>query len=329
MFLRNTIKFFRKTAVPIQPICIFSKRVNQNYLYRSSSTFNELHKSENFSYSDIQEAKTILEKIGYQSIDWRFSPDNEMTDGIRRLNPTKLVPIMLDHHPIKRLNILLREATNKNDMHAISNILSEVKSYSFKNHVLANVLPVTAKERSHRIAQLLIANGACVNERYGNSKSTWFYQDQINEDYEKSTGPTSLLLAAMFKNVELAQILIENKASINIQSNLLLPSDPEFHHYSEIAPLHYAAVNGDINMVNLLLKNGATVDIQNAFGETPLLFAVWKGHKQVVELLLNHKANPKVENNWGVPIWELTKNHAIRKLLSPELNAEKMVVNKQ
>src|SRR2546428_308114 len=139
MFLRNTVKFFRRTALPIRPICTFSKSVNQNYLCRPFSRLNESNKNEHLSYSDAAEAKTILKKIGYQAIeDWRWLPDSEPIKGIiHRLNHTKLVPVMLDHHPIKRLNILLREATNKNDMQAVSNILSEIKSCSFKHYVLA------------------------------------------------------------------------------------------------------------------------------------------------------------------------------------------------
>ena len=83
-----------------------------------------------------------------------------------------------------------------------------------------------------------------------------------------------------------------------------------------------------LEITRLLLENGAAIDIQNAFGETPLLFAVWKGHKEVVELLLKHGANPKLENNWGVPIWELTEDDEIRELLNPELNTKKMSFKK-
>jgi hypothetical protein len=173
MFLRDTIKLFRRTAVPIKPLCTFSKSVNQNYSCRPFSTLNESDKNEYLSYSDTTEAKTILKKIGYRPIeDWRWLPDSDLTEGIRKLNHTKLVPLMLDHHPVRRLNILLREAANKNDLHAVSNILSEIKSCSFKHHVLANVLHITAQKRFNDIAKLLIQKGACVNEKYGNSKST-------------------------------------------------------------------------------------------------------------------------------------------------------------
>lgn len=315
MCLSNTIKFFRKATIPIHPICFFSKRVNQNNLYRPFSTLSESYEKECLSYND---AKSILKKMGVRPVDWTSVPNE-----IRELNITKITPIELDHHPVKKLNILLREATSNNDIKVVNNILSEIKfSSSFKHHVLANVLHVTAIKGFNHIAKLLIENDAYVDERYGNFKSTWHYREQINEDYENGTGPTSILLAVMSKNFELAQLLIESKADVNIQANLLPFGDAEFHHYSKIAPLHYAAVNGDIHMVDFLIKKGAAVDVQNSFGETPLLFAVWKGHKEVVELLLKHKANPGLKNNWDVPLSELTENMEIRKLINfePEEN---------
>ncbi|XP_078726917.1 BRCA1-associated RING domain protein 1 [Lampetra fluviatilis] len=55
-------------------------------------------------------------------------------------------------------------------------------------------------------------------------------------------------------------------------------------------PLHVAAIKGDIDGVEHLLKNGADPNIKDNAGWTPLHEACNHGHARVVELLLDHGA---------------------------------------
>ena len=49
--------------------------------------------------------------------------------------------------------------------------------------------------------------------------------------------------------------------------------------------LHFAAANGCTQTVELLLKNGAIVDVTDKYGSTPLSLARAKNHADVIELL--------------------------------------------
>ena len=49
--------------------------------------------------------------------------------------------------------------------------------------------------------------------------------------------------------------------------------------------LHYAARNGDVDKVELLLERGARVDILDSMGQTPCEVARKYGKKEIVEIL--------------------------------------------
>ncbi|KAK8001186.1 hypothetical protein PG991_013408 [Apiospora marii] len=55
-------------------------------------------------------------------------------------------------------------------------------------------------------------------------------------------------------------------------------------------PLSYAAASGYEEIVQLLLKKGAKVDIRDVYELTPLSWAVYHGHSGVAQLLLDHGA---------------------------------------
>lgn len=60
---------------------------------------------------------------------------------------------------------------------------------------------------------------------------------------------------------------------------------------SRDTPLIKAAANGHIEVVKLLLEQGADVNRHNEGGETPLHYAARNGHVEVMEILLDHGAD--------------------------------------
>jgi ankyrin repeat protein len=56
-------------------------------------------------------------------------------------------------------------------------------------------------------------------------------------------------------------------------------------------PLFFACFVGYLDIVKLLVDNGAIVDISNNDGETPLIYAVKKGYSFIVEYLVQKSTN--------------------------------------
>lgn len=63
--------------------------------------------------------------------------------------------------------------------------------------------------------------------------------------------------------------------------------------------LIWASGNGDVDMVQLLIDNGADINIKNKDGYTALIWASSEGHLDVVRLLLDAGANANIKDNWG------------------------------
>jgi ankyrin repeat protein len=92
-------------------------------------------------------------------------------------------------------------------------------------------------------------------------------------------GSSPLLLASRghyFKHGTVVRLLLEHGADINVQDE------------DGWTPLHWASMNGALEVVRLLLEHGSEVEAKHNGGKTTLQVAVDRGHAEVVELLREH-----------------------------------------
>jgi uncharacterized protein len=63
-------------------------------------------------------------------------------------------------------------------------------------------------------------------------------------------------------------------------------------------PLHFAARFHLVEIAEILIKHGASIDVQDAYGNTPLWRATFeaKGRVELIKLLLANGADPNLEN---------------------------------
>lgn len=57
-----------------------------------------------------------------------------------------------------------------------------------------------------------------------------------------------------------------------------------------------ASMNGKIDIVRTLIQAGADVDLRTKYNDTALSLASWKCQSNIIELLLNNRAEPNVQN---------------------------------
>jgi len=85
------------------------------------------------------------------------------------------------------------------------------------------------------------------------------------------------------KNRKMVELLINNGAAIN--------------HYTKdlkISAAMIASQENYIELLELLLNSDADVDQKNKMGATALMMAATKGHYDIVQMLLDHGADPKI-----------------------------------
>lgn len=131
-------------------------------------------------------------------------------------------------------------------------------------------------------------------KRYGNLKS----------DGDGSFLPLSLVILNSRKDsvwYELAEDLIRHGAPVNEPTNF-------------DTPLQTAAFKNDIEMIRLLVRNGAKVDFPNCRGETPLMKASYSGNKEAIIELLALGANRDIRNKFGKTAQDMARNYDIQVL---------------
>jgi len=149
-------------------------------------------------------------------------------------------------------------------------------------------LMVVARGGNIEAAKLLIERGADVNAR------------------EQRKGQTALMWAVAQSHPAMAQLLLEHAAEVDARSTVnewerMVTAEPRQKNlYSGgFTPLLYAARQGCLECVELLLDAGAKIDLTDPDGVTPLISAVLNAHWDTAKLLLARGANVNKWDFWG------------------------------
>ena len=115
---------------------------------------------------------------------------------------------------------------------------------------------------------------------------------KVDVNHLNGSGESPLMMAALKGELDLAVTMVSKGADVN---------------KTGWTPLHYAASNGHVAVIKLLLENHAYIDAESPNGSTPLMMAGMYGNVETVKLLLDEGADPLLKNQQGLTALEFAK----------------------
>jgi ankyrin repeat protein len=120
---------------------------------------------------------------------------------------------------------------------------------------------------------------------------------------EYNSNRTPLHVAAITGRLEIARMLIDAGANVNVQDD------------NGYAPLHVAAKYGNEEILRMLIDAGANVNVQSNTGWTPLHDVAYEGNVEIARILIDAKANVNVQDEDGRNPYYYAETEELKNLL--------------
>jgi ankyrin repeat protein len=162
-------------------------------------------------------------------------------------------------------------------------------------------LMTASRTGSVNAVKVLLAHGADVN-----AKESWH-------------GETALMWAVAQKHAAVAKELLAKGADVNARStankwerqNSAEPRE-KWLPLGSLGALEFAARQGCVDCVPVLVQAGADINAPDQDGITPLLSAMINGHYDVANVLLENGANPNIADRTGrTPLYSAVDDHTM------------------
>jgi len=168
------------------------------------------------------------------------------------------------------------KAVKFDDVKEVNKQLSQGMDPNMVDNQGMPLLVIAAREKSDQVVGALIAN------------------PKTNIEIVDRVGENAMMMAALNNDVAIVKLLIEKGAEVNKKG---------------WAPLHYAAANGNDDVVQILIDHSAYVDAGSPNDTTPLMMAARGNHISTIKLLLDNGADLNVKNQIGMNALDFAKQY--------------------
>ena len=273
-----------------------------------------------------------------------FAAASEVADAVMNKNTESLRALLAKKAPVAEAQAdgttALHWAAHWNDLATADLLIRAGADAKAANAEGATPMFLATQNGSAAMIEKLLQAGADVNapvlmhgetalmmaSRTGNVEAVKLLLDrgaQVNAK-ESLRGTTAVMWAAEQGHTAILQLLADHGADLKAQSSVLrgpkkrglgfAPATkdgkrPQGDPKGALTALMFAAREGTLDCVDLLLKSGSDANQVSADGSSALLIAVQNGNYGVANFLLDHGANPNLANkkNW-TPLYLTVKN---------------------
>eukprot|EP01128_Nolandella_sp_AFSM9_P006189 TRINITY_DN3123_c0_g1_i1.p1 TRINITY_DN3123_c0_g1~~TRINITY_DN3123_c0_g1_i1.p1 ORF type:complete len:439 (+),score=106.61 TRINITY_DN3123_c0_g1_i1:27-1319(+) len=264
---------------------------------------------------DVSKDTRVMQMVVMAEKKWRemFTYLAEHGGNVNAVDPVLGTPLIIS----------LREGGN---FEVVKFLIEEMKvDVNFTTSHGNNALFVAAELQSAEVIDYLLQHGALgtlesgeqneagltplmIAAGKGNDSVVKLLITKYKVDIDKITSMNPLLCAIQHRRISTTKLLLELGANPNIEH-------PEMHAF----PLHLAASNDFLDIVDLLIEYKANLDCEDSRGYTPLLMAATEGYTTTCRKLLVGGAdvNHRSHSDSATPIFHtVNKNRvAVAKLL--------------
>jgi uncharacterized protein len=229
---------------------------------------------------------------------------------------------------VQSADLRLIEATKKNDSPTVSNLLKQKVNVNEQLPDGATALHWAVHNDNISLIEQLIKAGADINiADQGGATALWvavsndkpeivvrLLKAGANPNAALGSGETVLMTAAEVGSLESVKALLSAKADVNAKenlkgqtalmwaaaegnsdvTNLLIENGANIRTVSNagFTPLHFASLNGSLQSAQILVSMDAEVNDISKDKMSPLLLAAASGHSELTDYLLKQGANP-------------------------------------
>lgn len=172
---------------------------------------------------------------------------------------------------------------------------------NFRNEQGESILHLAIREGDEFLVQLLINNGANINNPDNNGTTPLMYAIYLNYtnmvialldhgakiELKDKDGSTALHYASDRNRKDLVELLLDRGADINAVRE------------DGLTPLSIASLKGSQSVIRLLIEKGADLEIKHKNGQTALNLALKNGFGDIAEILIEKGADIHTIDSYG------------------------------
>ncbi len=254
--------------------------------------------------SDMQALPMLDANVTFRQVSVANDETATESNRVSQINSNALASI-LNNDPVTTLPILSpNQNIRTNVTTSISstntgNLLHFIAPFKWPENVAKNIVIMSYEGDINGVVEC-ISNGENINAVFKRPPATNLAQSAslksvyVNE-LSLQNGDTALVAAIKRNHIDVAKLLLENGATIEVWSNLS-QSTP----WHGMTALMCACASRSTEMLDLLLINyRANIDAQNDSGTTALMYSCHNNYAAAAKYLITHGANTELKDKKG------------------------------